>query len=205
MAQLFTLDVLGMNLAYVEKLAGPAMRSHMHQHTFRAEGCEFTLTTDAYDKAVQDMEVQITPSCNLPLEPLLGSFAGPAQRLQDLNFGTLQHALGGMFYADCLTLCGNAYDPSVYMHTEGPRALGFVEFQLSAQLVDDATLQAAHHWAQSMQAGDSEDYVIDTRFNCEPQKYNEVASKAFALVRPHRLRFGHDLDTDRQDSSCQKS
>lgn len=205
MAELFSHDVLGMNLAYVEKLAGPAIRSQMHYHHFKVEGCEFVLKTDDKDKAVVDMEIEITPTCNLPLEPLLGSFADDTPRLHDLNFTNLQETLGGAFYADCLTMCGNAYDPSVYMHAEGPRALNFVEFQLRVKLVDDAAIEASNLWEEAMKAGESEDYVIDTRFNCEPYKYREVAAKAFAKVKPHSLRFGSGLAADSYETDCKAS
>lgn len=202
MTELFSHDVLGMNLAYVEKLAGPAIRSNMHYHEFKLEGCQFTLKTDDSDKAVVDMEVQITPTCNLPLEPLLGSFADHTPRLNDLNFNTLQEALGGAYYADCLTMCGNAYDPSVYMHAEGPRALNFVEFQLRVKLADDDAIQASDLWESAMKAGESEDYVVEGRFNCDPYKYREVATKAFANVKPHSLRFGSGLAADSYESNC---
>jgi len=204
MAELFSLEVLGMNLAYVEKLAGPAMRSQMHYHEFKLEGCQFTLKTDDSDKAVVDMEVQITPTCNLPLEPLLGSFADNTPRLNDLSFNALQETLGGAYYADCLTMCGNAYDPSVYMHAEGPRALNFVEFQLRVKLDDDDSIQASNIWEAAMTAGESEDYVMEGRFNCDPYKYREVANQAFANVKPHSLRFGSGLAADSYETNCTK-
>lgn len=199
--QLMNSETIGMNLAYVEKLAGPAVRSEQHRHLFRVDGCELTLNTDDADKVVQAVEVAIAPSCQVSLEPLLGSFAGtPPKPLNELTFGQFEQMLGGSYYADCLTLCGNAADPVVQLIAEGPRALQFMEFALSVPLVDGAALEAADKWRDAMQKAESEDYVLDTRFNCEPQRFKELVSPAFAAIKPARFAFGSGLDF--QNGEC---
>lgn len=192
--QLMNSETIGMNLAYVEKLAGPAMRSELHRHLFKVDGCELTLRTDDADKVVQAVEVAITPSCKVSLEPVLGSFAGtPPKQLHELTMGQFEQMLGGSYYADCLTMCGNAADPEVQLIAEGPRALQFMEFALSVQLVGDASLAAADKWRDGMSKAESEDYVLDTRFNCEPQRFRELVSPAFAAIQPSRFVFGNSL------------
>lgn len=203
--QLFTAEVIGMNLADVDKLAGPAVRSEDRRHLYRADGCELTLRTDAADKAVQAVEVAITPSCQLSLEPVLGGYAGePALQLQALRFGNFGQMLGGgaSYYADCLSLCGNAADPVVSLHMEGPRALHFMEFAIEAPLVNGPALNAAETWRSAMEAAESETYVVDTRFNCEPQRFQPVAEKAFAPVQPAVFIFGRELGYGGEANDC---
>ena len=44
-----------------------------------------------------------------------------------------------------------------------------------------------------MSKAESEDYVLDTRFNCEPQRFRELVSPAFAAIQPSRFVFGNSL------------
>lgn len=202
--QLFTAEVIGMNLAYADKLAGPAVRSEDRRHLYRADGCELTLRTDEADKAVQAVEVTITPSCQLSLEPLFNSFAGePPLQLQALNFGNFGKLLGGASYhADCLSMCGNAADPVVSLYMESPRALHLLEFAIQAPLVNGPALDAAETWRSAMEQAESETYVVDTRFNCEPQRFQPVAEKAFAPVKPVVFIFGRGLGYDAEAGDC---
>ncbi|WP_417285242.1 hypothetical protein [Comamonas sp.] len=192
--QLFSLETVGMNLAYVEKIAGPAMRSEFHRHQFRSDGCEVTLLTDDADKVVNGVEVAIAPSCNLSLAPLLGGFAGePPITLNELTFGKYEQMLGGGYYADCLSLCGNAADPVVYLHAEGSRAMHLMEFMVQAPMVSGPVLNATSQWRDAMIKAESEDYVLDTRFNCDPQRFRSVIATGLAAVKPTAFTFGRDL------------
>ncbi|CAM4313067.1 Lipoprotein [Comamonas aquatilis] len=192
--QLFSLETVGMNLAYVEKIAGPAMRSEFHRHQFRSDGCEVTLLTDDADKVVNGVEVAIAPSCNLSLAPLLGGFAGePPITLNELTFGRYEQMLGGGYYADCLSLCGNAADPVVYLHAEGSRAMHLMEFMVQAPMVSGPVLNATSQWRDAMIKAESEDYVLDTRFNCDPQRFRSVIATGLAAVKPMAFTFGRDL------------
>ena len=193
--QLFTADTIGMNLAYVDKLAGPALRSDLHRHQYQVDGCALTLRTDDANKTVQAVEVAITPSCQLSLQPLLQGYAGePATQLQALSFGRFAEMLSGAsYYADCLSACGNAADPVVTLHAEGPRALHLLEFAVEVPQVDDAILNAVERWRKAMEAVESETYVLDNRFNCEPQRFESVAAPAFAPLKPAVFIFGRNL------------
>lgn len=193
--QLFKPDTIGMNLAYVNKLAGPAVRSDFHRHLYRLDGCELTLRSDNADKVVQAVEVAVTPNCQLSLEPLLGGYAGePPLQLQALNFAQFGDMLSGAsFYADCLSLCGNAADPVVTLHVEGPRALQLMEFAIEVPLVGEAALNASERWKTAMETAESDTYVVDTRFNCEPQRFEQVAQSAFATIQPSVFIFGKEL------------
>ena len=195
--QLITAETIGMNLADVDKLAGPSVhsvRSADHRHLYRANGCEVTLRTDEADKVVQAVEVAIAPSCKVSLAPLLGGYAGtPPMQLNELTFGKLEGTLGGGYYADCLASCGNAADPVATLYIEGPRALQLMEFVLEVPLVSGPALDAADQWKQAMEKAESENYVVDNRFNCESERFRDVAAKAFSPVKPVNFVFGRGL------------
>lgn len=192
--QLVTAETIGMNLADVEKIAGPAVHSDGHRHRYHVDGCEVTLRSDEADKVVQAVEVALAPSCKVSLEPLIGSYAGtPPLQLHELTFGKFEQRLGGRYYADCLASCGNAADPVVSLYVEGPRALQLMEFSLEVPLVSGPALAASKQWEQAMEKAESEHYVVDNRFNCEPERFRDVAASAFAPVKPLHFVFGHGL------------
>ena len=189
--QLFSTETIGMNLAYVEKIAGPAMRSEFHRHQFRADGCDITLVSDEADKVIESVEIDIAPSCNLSLKSVLNVSEGqPDIKLGDLTFGGFEPLLDSRYYADCLTLCGNAADPVVYLEAKGSRLTNFINYSVQAPMVDGKVLDATAAWRDAMVKAESEDYVLDTRFNCEPDRFRNVISTGLRNARPTVFSFG---------------
>lgn len=89
-------------------------------------------------------------------------------------------------------MCGNAADPSVYAHWEGPHAVDFREVLLEVVLVSDAAIDAADQWQSQMRKAEGDDYVMETRFNCD-QKYAAIAQKAFEQVPVTAVTIGSEL------------
>lgn len=190
LAEVFDGDMLGTNLRYFESIAGIARQSFDNQHTYRVEGCEITATVSG--TAVSALRLELSPQCKTDIVSFLGeSFAPPAT--QPLTFGSFRAAAGDLgFYADCLTMCGNAYDPSVYAHWEGPRAVDFREVLLEAKLVGDQAIDAASRWKQDMSQARGEDWVIDTKFNCE-RGFDAQAQQHFNAVEVTAITIGSGL------------
>lgn len=189
-ADVFNGDMLGTNLRYFESIAGIARTSFGNQHTYRVEGCEITATVSG--DAVSALRLELSPKCKADIVSFLGeAFSPPAS--QPLTFGSFQSAAGDLsFYADCLTMCGNAYDPSVYAHWEGPHAVGYREVLLEAKQVGDQAVDAASRWAQDMSEAKGEDWVIDTKFNCE-RGFDTQAQQLFNAVEVTAITIGSGL------------
>ena len=189
-AEVFNGDMLGTNLRYFESIAGIARTSSANQHTYRVAGCEITATVSG--DAVSALRLELSPKCRADIVSFLGeSFSPPAS--QPFTFGSFQAAAGDLnFYADCLTMCGNAYDPSVYAHWEGPHAVGFREVLLEAKLVGDQAIDAASRWAEGMSKAKGEDWVIDTKFNCE-RSFDAQAQQLFNAVEVTAITIGSGL------------
>lgn len=189
--QLFSTETIGMNLAYVEKIAGPAMRSEFHRHQFRTDGCDITLISDEADKVIESVEVDIAPSCSLSLKSVLNVSEGqPDMQLNELTFGRFEPLLDGRYYADCLSLCGNAADPVVYLEAKGSRVTNFINYAVQAPMVDGPVLDATFAWRDAMTKAESEEYVVDTRFNCEPDRFRSVIATGLKNVKPTVFSFG---------------
>jgi hypothetical protein len=69
-----------------------------------------------------------------------------------LTFGAFDESSGRdfVFSADCLTLCGNAYEPSVYALWDGPHAVSYMQVLLEAMLSSDEAIAASDVWANQI-------------------------------------------------------
>lgn len=190
LAEVFNGDMLGTNLRYFESIAGVARESFGDQHTYRVQGCEVTVTGE---DAVSALRLELSPTCKADIASFIGDFAPPAN--QTLTFGNFHVAAGDLsYYSDCLTLCGNAADPSVYAHWQGPRAVGFTDVLLEVVLVDGTALDAKDVWRQSMEQAKGEDWVMETKFNCE-RTFDAQAQQAFNNVAVTAITIGSELKT----------
>lgn len=192
--QLISWDAIGMNLAYVQQRAGPAIRSEDHRHHYMVQGCQLVLRSDQQDKAIRSVQVALSPGCDVDVGGLMGM--PQRQPLNALSFGAFDEAMGsGRYLADCLRDCGNAYVPNVYLVAQGSRALQFRQVMITAELATDPAMEAAGRWADAMVAKESEDWVVsDLGFNCQPQKYRDVPAQALRTVKPELFSFGDELE-----------
>ncbi|MGX1803314.1 hypothetical protein ACWIDJ_13405, partial [Brevundimonas naejangsanensis] len=88
----------------------------------------------------------------------------------------------------CLTLCGNAADPWVYLESPGPRA--FPGIRASAVMVSDATIDASFRIRDAIKAAKGEDYVIATTFNCSAD-FDQLAIRELKTVRIDEIEVGY--------------
>lgn len=190
LADVFNGEMLGTNLRYFESVAGIARTSNGDSHNYKVQGCD--ITANAAGGTINELRLELSPTCKADLHSFIGDFAPAANKA--LTFGAFNESSGGglEFYADCLQLCGNAYDPSVYALWEGPRAIGFMQVLVEAKLVDDAPIEASGKWAATMTKAKGDDFVVDTRFNCE-RTFDPQAMQAFAKVQASAVTLGTGL------------
>jgi hypothetical protein len=148
------------------------------------------ISVDRYNNITSLTLNWIDKDCNFNVRPFLGS--GPDMFVGGTMFGRMETELGqGRFLADCLYLCGNAYDPSVYERFQGSHALDFIEIDVGAALVSNNAIDASETWRKSMNL-ERPDYISDRKFNCE-DKYDDVARRAFSDIRITHISLGHNL------------
>ncbi|QMV73237.1 hypothetical protein HS961_10580 [Comamonas piscis] len=193
-AMLASREAIGLNLQYVERIAGPAKRIDGKQQQFDLQGCEFLLTTDDAKQSIVGVQLALSSACTVNVGPPIS--ADKPIKPSELTFGMAeQYFRPGNYLADCLSMCGNAYDPSIYWTAEGSRAEGFMSVTLSVPIVEDAVIEAASRWRDAMEKSESEDWVVsELGFNCAPQKYRHVAVQEFSGMHPAVLSFGQGLE-----------
>ena len=91
--------------------------------------------------------------------------------------------------SDCIYSCGNAADPRVNFIWNGPHAANFVSVVLTIFLANSAALAASERWETLMRSKEGDDYLIDTKFNCDG-KYDDAAIIVFANVPLNQVVIG---------------
>lgn len=182
LSQLFTLDMLYSDLAYLEQITGVAKSTdtYLGVKHYKVGGCDVEVSYTP-DNKITALGLRLTPKCSFNVAPFLGrSDVLPANQL---TFNQLD----GNYYASCLYMCGNAYDPPIYKHHEEPHANNFLEVLVSSVSADN------YAWAETMIKKEGEDWVLDGQFNCDPYKYDATAEQLFGQDKIEEITVGYGL------------
>lgn len=193
--QVFSYDMIGADIPYLESFIGIAKSTNTYSQTkiYIVDGCELEVGYEG--NSITTMAVSTGGRCNFTIDDIpMGS---------PINTNQVVFGMTGPvdYYADCLYLCGNAYDPSVYEYYQGPRVEGFREILLGSSIVP---YEATSQWVDAMITKEGEDWVMDGNYNCNPQKYHNVAEKALKGQKVDWIMIGYNLKEKRQlDRDCQ--
>lgn len=197
LADIFNGAMLGTTQRYFESVAGIPRESFMDIHTFNVGGCQVQATITGGE--VTALRLELGPKCKADLSSFISDYSPKARKLpfglfaKPLTFGEFAKAAGPMrYFADCLSGCGNGYDPSVYALWHGPHATQFLEALLEVKLVGEAVLTAAGAWQNHMERAMGEEYVMETRFNCDDH-FSADAAQIFEKIEVTAITLGHDL------------
>jgi hypothetical protein len=193
LAKILSPDMLSVDLAYFEQVSGIARNTYDKTKIYSIDGCEVTATIE--DSSVHALRVDLSNKCTFDLNDFIPLTSGKFPAPQNLTFGLFDKLEGddGVFMADCLYLCGNAADPVVFEHWQGPHSLNNIEVMLEAVQVGDAVIDAANIWEEAMKKDKGADWVMYAKFNCEPEKYNSIAHKAFKNIKITAITIGRNI------------
>ena len=192
-------DMLGADLAYFESVTGPARNTFGNQKVYKMGRCDVTVGVD--EGKIRWFEVEIKPACEFNVYAFIFNFRGNPIPINQLTFEKFEAITGdhGEFSATCLMSCGNAADPIVYQHWSGSRADANIEVSIGVALSSDTALAAAGKWEQAMLKNNSEDWVIDGKFNCSDaaRRYQPIARAAFKHVKASSISVGYQIPMPR--------
>ena len=199
--KIFDPEMIGSNLAYFENISGPARKTFTGRHSvtysyYEVDGCKIIAQISRGTVRVIELD-KLSPKCTFDLNIFLPNAGkGSLPALHSMTFGKFDALTRqGHYSANCLSLCGNAYDPSVYEYFQASHADQFIEVRLGVVLVGDYAVNAAISWAVEMTKGESETWVVDRKFACT-RKYNAVAQKLFRKVKVTSIAVGYGLSVN---------
>jgi hypothetical protein len=182
----FRREMLNAQISYLEHMIGPARNVDGAVRTYIVDGCKVTVGTSGSAIATLGLP-SLSPNCTVSLADF--GIDGPtAYKMTFANFEDM--SIETTFSADCLSSCGNAYDPSVYALVQTPHADDYLTFRPGVVLVDDNAVDVSEKWAGAMRKAEGEDYVVRTRFNCD-RKFDELAASLFRNVHITSIVVSH--------------
>lgn len=191
LAQIFTPDVIGSNVAFLETITGPAFRTDGPQLTYKVGGC--TVIVGATNRKIDNIGIDgYGPACSFPIaQYFAGGYDHPVPQLP--TFGDISKGFGGAFAADCVKLCGNAADPVVSLNYQGSHADNYNNLYAAISITDDATINAYQAWANQLSARYSDDVLEQGTTAINGDTAQDVVVQAFASLRPTVIRVGSNL------------
>ena len=188
LARIFTPDMLGANVSYLETITGPAFKSEDGVSTYKVDGC--TVIVGDEGGKIENLGIDgYGGACSFNIaQYFAGGYDHPVPSLP--TYGDIKTGLGGDYAADCYRSCGNAADPVVSLSYEGSHADNFNELVASSPVVADPVLHAYETWSDALAARYGEDAVALGHMS---DTLPDVAAKAFQTVRPTTVRVGQHL------------
>lgn len=186
LGNIFATETLGMAIPYLESKIGPAKYVSDSTRTYDIDGCNFQVVGK---DTINSMRLELSPQCTFNIQKVFGKSG--EFLAHKLTFGTFHELAGGgvQYMADCLSGCGNAYDPSVYAFYQGPRSLGGIEIKAQGLLVDDVNIKAADRFADYLLQKEGEDWLGKTMINCD-RKYDQEAQEFLRTVKVTAIEIG---------------
>jgi hypothetical protein len=191
LAQIFTPDVLGSNVAFLETITGPAFRTDGSDRIYKLDGCE--IIVGASKGKIDNIGIDnYGGACSFPIaQYFAGGYDHPVPPLP--TFGNIESGLGGTYVATCLRLCGNGADPLVELTYQGSHADNFNNLYAAVTIgADGPALNAYGDWGDKLVAKHGEDYVANGQYASD-DSMQDVAAADFAKVPPTIIRVGQNL------------
>lgn len=185
--KVFDPEMLDVDLAYFEQIAGIPRRTNGESREYRIDNCDVTVSLA--QERVRHMRLGLKDGCSFDLNRFLPGYGLPP--ISQLTFGAFGDVVGlnGVWYADCLSGCGNAYEPAVYLDWAAPRVNSFITVQLEGEAMNGG------EWRMAMEHVNGNDWVMERRFNCfnEALKYRDIAYKEYAEKKPIAVTVGWNV------------
>ena len=188
--RLVSADMIGLQRAYFEKIAGVAKRVSDKHRQYDVGGCLVNILEDK-DKTIVWIELEnISERCTFNAASIF--LNGPAHKL---TFGQLNDvSINGGAKEVCLALCGNSVAPSYGLMVQTPHAMTSIEYDANVTHTD-ASLHAAERLRQQLEKRfPGVELYGDYLGKTIPAKvFTDLWLKEFRQVRITSIRFGYIL------------
>ena len=188
--RLLSADMIGLQRAYFEKIAGVAKRISDKHRQYEVGGCLITMVEDN-NKSILSIELEnISARCTFDAANIF--MDGPVHKLTFAKLHSV--SIGGGAKEACLGLCGNAAPPIYGLTVQMPHAMTFIQYD--AEVGDtNASVQASERLRQQLEKRfPGVDLLGDYVGTSIPANvYTEMWLKEFQHVRITSIRFGYHI------------
>jgi hypothetical protein len=188
--RLLSADMIGLQRAYFEKIAGVAKRISDKRRQYDIGGCLISIVEDN-NKTISSIELEnISERCTFDTANIF--MQGPAHKL---NFAQLNNVnIGGGAKEACLGMCGNAAPPVYGLKVQTPHAMTLIEFDADVSNTDASAHAAERLRLQLERKFPGVELHGDYLGKSIPAKvFTEMWLKEFQQVRITSIRFGYNI------------
>jgi|HubBroStandDraft_6_1064221.scaffolds.fasta_scaffold105959_1 hypothetical protein len=194
--RIFQSNMINAQVPYLESIAGPAMHvnpgpSGGQTREYLVNGCD--VLADVSNKsgtaAVQSYALTLSSKCNFNLK----NFGFSELSTRGLTISKVPFYQSLLFNSSCISMCGNAADPDVDFIQESSHATNWLAVVYTIVLAEMLAIRASENLNDLMVAHEGNDYVLNTKFNCD-RKYGPVAANLFAHVPVNKVTVGAMID-----------
>jgi len=191
LAKIFTADILGANVTYLETITGPAFTTDGPTRTYKVDGC--TVIAGIGHGKIDNIGIgNYGGACVFGVAQYFATSEAPPVS-NDPSFGDLQKAFGdGRYSADCYATCGNAAAPVVTFHYQGVHADNFNDLVAQVSVTADPVVAAYLDWTAQLTAKYGQDAAAAGKFP-NGDTMQAVAGKDFTALRPTTVRVGQNI------------
>lgn len=192
LAEVFDPEMINADLPYFEQVTGPARNTYGDTKYYKVGDC--VVQVKLAEGTIRSLSMQLSPKCTFDVNRFLPSHAGKFPPSHALTFGAFDTLTSGTgeFYANCLSLCGNAFLPVIYEYWQGARSDNQLEIMLEAGEFSNHALGAKDTWEAALGRVRDEKWVIDATLICS-RKYDESVRRAFRDVTIGVITIGYDI------------
>ena len=207
LGDVFTADMLNVEVPYFEKTVGPAKRvfriaDDRTVRTYAVGGCP--VKAHVQGTSIYAYSMDLSNGCTINLKPFFDDLAST----KNLTLGKFVRFEGeGQFHAGCLVDCGKNDDTDASYHWQGPRSMNKLEVVLVFPLHGNgAPEDAADRLAKTLSDKDGAAYVTSAAFNCDT-KENAAALDAYKDVAVQEIIIGYGIEdeTGAYKAACRKT
>ena len=200
LSQLMTADMIGVQIAYIENIVGPAKRISGSSREYQIGGCTVNIIADEKDNSISSIELtNINKNCDFDSSNIF--LNGRASTLLFKNVISLRGNNWFAYYS-CFEACGNAANPTYGAFVDAPRVQQFMNYSFKVEW-NKSSSQAADKLHKSLKMkytkvqnwiGGYPDHFISKSV------YSGLWYEAFKDVRISSLKFGYKILNDKTDN-----
>jgi hypothetical protein len=198
LSQIMSADTLGVQVAYIENIIGPAKRINESYRQYSINGCTVNMVANPKEQSIQSIElVNIDAKCNFDTSRIF--LSGLASNL------TFKDVIGigwrWLPYINCLGLCGNTIAQTYGAIVEGPRVMNFMNYSVTTGAGSYKFLESLKATFPKKTSWDTYGEALDPTIPIKV--YSDLWYRAYQNEKINSIQFGYDLMSERQKKIAQ--
>ncbi|MDA3057147.1 hypothetical protein OFN97_05765 [Campylobacter sp. VBCF_05 NA6] len=191
---IFTYDMLGVNIKYLEQFTGIAKKIYDYDgkkiREYQVNNC--ILSAYVSNNVVRSLELNLSDQCTFNINNISSVFGN--MFAHELTFGKIFNKIGEdsvIFATDCFGTCGNLAEPLNYIYYESPRSDNNLQMKFTGYGSEefDGDINNILDYSN---AKEGTDYFIGNKFYFNPQ-YNKYIHEEFKNIYIDKIHIGYDI------------